>query len=108
MDSGSDITFATSNTNWCEIEVERLAENARFFKSLVGSSTILAVAVKANAYGHGLRIAADAFVSTYTTKRTFKYLVDCIRLWRARRTPAPARAMVFRRRGVRVRHAVHT
>ena len=62
MDSGSDITFATSNTNWCEIEVERLAENARFFKSLVGSYTILAVAVKANAYGHGLRIAADAFV----------------------------------------------
>ena len=57
----SDLAAAKSNTNWCEIEADRLAANARFFKSLVGPSVVLAVAVKSNAYGHDLLIAAEAF-----------------------------------------------
>ena len=54
--------LAQMNTNWCEIEADQLSANARFFKELVGPSVILAVPVKANAYGHGIELAARAFV----------------------------------------------
>ncbi len=48
---------------WCEVDTAALAENVRTFRRLVGDSTILAPAVKSNGYGHGLLLAARAFLS---------------------------------------------
>ncbi len=47
---------------WCEVDVTRLAGNLAAFRRLVGRSRILAPTVKADAYGHGLLIAARAFL----------------------------------------------
>ncbi|MBU0551843.1 alanine racemase [Myxococcota bacterium] len=47
---------------WCEIDVGALSENMRAFRRLIGPTPILAPAVKANAYGHGLTLAARAFL----------------------------------------------
>ena len=46
---------------WCEVETSALAWNIRQFRRHVGESVILAHTVKANPYGHGLRLAAQAF-----------------------------------------------
>ena len=46
---------------WCEIDRDALITNARAFKARVGDSR-LGVVVKADAYGHGLVIAARAFL----------------------------------------------
>ena len=48
---------------WCEIDTQSLEANARVFRRLVGEDTLLAVAVKANGYGHGAVIAARAFLA---------------------------------------------
>ena len=48
--------------NWCEIDVAALQGNLRQLRELVGRGPKLAPAVKANAYGHGLRLCAEAFV----------------------------------------------
>ena len=53
---------AQLHTNWCEIDVNRLSANARFFKSMIAPDVRLAIPVKANAYGHGILIAAEAFL----------------------------------------------
>lgn len=49
---------------WLTIEVNQkaLAENMKVFRGLVAPSTRLMAVVKANAYGHGLLLAAEAFV----------------------------------------------
>lgn len=47
---------------WCEIDVGALRDNVRAFRRLVGEATILAPTVKSNAYGHGLCLAARAFL----------------------------------------------
>ena len=49
---------------WLTIEVDRsaLAHNIRGFRSLVAPAARLMAVVKANAYGHGLLIAAEAFL----------------------------------------------
>ena len=62
-DTQPDLLMAKTQTNWCEIDALQLSENAQFFKALVGPSVILAIPVKANAYGHGLELSAKAFVS---------------------------------------------
>ncbi len=46
---------------WCEIDRDALMANARAFKARVGDAR-LGVVVKADAYGHGLVIAARAFL----------------------------------------------
>lgn len=46
---------------WCEIDTAALAENVRSFRRLVGDTT-LAPTVKSNGYGHGLLLAARAFL----------------------------------------------
>ncbi|MCB9545080.1 MAG: alanine racemase [Myxococcales bacterium] len=48
---------------WCDIDTAALAENVRVFRRLVGPDVLLSVAVKANAYGHGLVPAARAFLA---------------------------------------------
>lgn len=48
---------------WCEVDTAALAENVREFRRLVGPAVRLTVAVKANAYGHGLVTAGRAFLA---------------------------------------------
>jgi len=52
----------SSALTWVEIDEDALEKNARSLKSRVGDSCIFAPVVKANGYGHGLGIAARAFV----------------------------------------------
>lgn len=47
---------------WCEVDRTALADNIRTFRRLVGPAVRLAVAVKAEGYGHGLVLAARAFL----------------------------------------------
>jgi alanine racemase len=47
---------------WCEVSIGALKGNLSEFRRLVGPDCGLAPTVKANAYGHGLVIAAAAFV----------------------------------------------
>ena len=47
---------------WCEIDPDALEHNIRALRSHVGSQTLLAPAVKSNGYGHGIIIAAQAFL----------------------------------------------
>jgi len=47
---------------WCEVDRAALAGNVGAFRALVGREVLLAPAVKANAYGHGLTLAARAFL----------------------------------------------
>ncbi len=47
--------------SWCEVSTAALEGNARAFKSRVGDGR-LGVVVKAEAYGHGLLLAARAFL----------------------------------------------
>lgn len=47
---------------WCRIDLDALAHNLRVLRLLVGHSVRLAPIVKANAYGHGMLLAARAFV----------------------------------------------
>jgi len=44
--------------SWIEIDTERLHENVRLFRRLLGSGTKLMAVVKANAYGHGAGLIA--------------------------------------------------
>ncbi len=48
---------------WCEVDTAALAQNIREFRQLVGPDVRLTVAVKANAYGHGLVPAGRAFLA---------------------------------------------
>ncbi len=48
---------------WCEVDVDALADNIRTVRRLVGPDVRLAPAVKGNAYGHGLLLAAHAFLT---------------------------------------------
>lgn len=48
---------------WCEVDGEALAHNARVLRGLVGAGARLGVVVKSNAYGHGLVVAARAFLA---------------------------------------------
>ena len=50
---------------WLTIEVDqqRLTENMRVFRGLVGDACRLMAVVKADAYGHGLLLAAEAFLA---------------------------------------------
>jgi alanine racemase len=50
-----------SELTWCEISRAALAHNARLLKARVGEG-LLGVVVKADAYGHGLEVAARAFL----------------------------------------------
>ncbi len=47
---------------WCEVDAEALAHNMRAFRAHLGPAPLLAPAVKSNGYGHGLLIAARAFL----------------------------------------------
>ena len=47
---------------WCEIDVDALSNNVKALKRYLPQSCLLAPAVKSNAYGHGLVIAARAFL----------------------------------------------
>jgi len=47
---------------WVEVDTAALTENMRAFRLLVGS-TLLAPTVKSNGYGHGLLLAARAFLA---------------------------------------------
>lgn len=48
---------------WIEIDVAALAHNARVFRSAIPDGTRLGILVKANGYGHGMLIAAEAAVA---------------------------------------------
>lgn len=54
--------FAMEPLTWCEVSRDALAHNLRELRSAVGPRPLLAPVVKANAYGHGLLIAATAFL----------------------------------------------
>lgn len=47
---------------WCEVDTAALAANMRAFRALLAPQVLLAPAVKGNAYGHGLEVAARAFL----------------------------------------------
>lgn len=47
---------------WCEVDVAALGANVRTLRSVIGDGPLLVPAVKANAYGHGLTLAARAFL----------------------------------------------
>ncbi len=47
---------------WCEIDTAALEANIGMFRRLLGPDLCLAPTVKANGYGHGLLIAARAFL----------------------------------------------
>lgn len=47
---------------WCEIDTQALENNMRAFRRLLADGVLLAPAVKANAYGHGLLLVAGAFL----------------------------------------------
>jgi len=51
-----------SDLSWCEVDVGALAHNVRTLRSLLPQGCLLAPTVKANAYGHGLELAARAFL----------------------------------------------
>lgn len=48
--------------SWIEVDTDRLAGNIAGFRRLVGPDVLLAPTVKANGYGHGLLMAARAFL----------------------------------------------
>src|SRR3989338_4656628 len=52
------------NLVWVEIDESALARNIRQFKRLVGADRTLCVAVKANAYGHGLIESSRAMLQS--------------------------------------------
>lgn len=64
-DKGAAEEVTTAGGNWLSIEVDSqaLTENMKVFRSLVTPSKRLMAVVKANAYGHGLFIAAEAFLA---------------------------------------------
>jgi alanine racemase len=47
---------------WIEVDTDALGANTRVLRELVGPDVLLAPVVKSNGYGHGLEIAARAFV----------------------------------------------
>lgn len=47
---------------WCEVDGTALAQNIQALRRLLGNHVLLAPAVKANGYGHGLELAARAFL----------------------------------------------
>ncbi len=47
---------------WCEVDVAALHDNVRTLRRLLAPRALLAPVVKGNAYGHGLTLAARAFV----------------------------------------------
>lgn len=49
---------------WVEISKKALAANIKTFRGLIGREVYLGVAVKANAYGHGLVDSAKAFIKS--------------------------------------------
>lgn len=50
------------HTTWCEISTSALESNARSLKARLGDKTKLGVVVKSDGYGHGITIAAKAFL----------------------------------------------
>lgn len=46
--------------SWIEIDADRLRENVRLFRGVLGSGTKLMAVVKANAYGHGAQLIAPS------------------------------------------------
>ncbi len=53
------------STHWLTIKIDRsaLMENISVFRQLVDPDTKLMAVVKADAYGHGLLLAAEAFLA---------------------------------------------
>ena len=54
--------MAAESLTWVEVDETALEENARSLKARVGGECVFAPVVKANGYGHGLVIAAKAFI----------------------------------------------
>ncbi len=50
------------HTTWCEISSAALESNARVLKARLSPGTRLGVVVKSDAYGHGITLAASAFL----------------------------------------------
>ena len=48
---------------WCEVDQERLTHNICMLRAHVGSDVLIAPVVKSNGYGHGILIAAHAFLA---------------------------------------------
>ncbi|MCB9731435.1 MAG: alanine racemase [Deltaproteobacteria bacterium] len=48
--------------SWCEVDADALGHNVRELRRRVGDGVLLAPVVKSDAYGHGLALAARAFV----------------------------------------------
>jgi alanine racemase len=48
--------------SWCEISKSALIHNIKSFRKLIGKDKVLGVAVKANAYGHGLIECSKIFL----------------------------------------------
>jgi alanine racemase len=48
---------------WIEVDQDALADNVRVVRDLVGPRVAVAAVVKADGYGHGLRVAARSFLA---------------------------------------------
>ncbi len=55
--------------SWLEIDLKKIAHNARLIKSLIDKDTKILAMIKANAYGHGYMEVADILV-----KESYDYL----------------------------------
>jgi alanine racemase len=53
---------SANDLTWCEVNIEALENNIRSIKRRLSDSTLIAPAVKSNAYGHGLLSTANAFL----------------------------------------------
>ncbi|MBM4318630.1 MAG: alanine racemase [Deltaproteobacteria bacterium] len=79
---------------WCEVERSSLIANLARFRTVVGRACLLAPTVKANAYGHGLLLAARAFLDGGADWLTVNSL-DEARLLRRHGIDAPVYVMGY-------------
>lgn len=79
---------------WCEVDCGKLQANLARFRRMVGPSRVLAPTVKANAYGHGLVLAARAFLAGGADWLTANSL-DEARVLRAAGVQAPLYVMGY-------------
>ena len=79
---------------WCEVDTSKLGANLARFRELVGRGPILAPTVKANAYGHGIEVAARAFLDAGADWLTLNSL-DEARALRSLRVKVPLYLMGY-------------
>lgn len=60
---GARQALSPATRTWCEVDTAQLAANVRELRRITRADALLAPVVKADAYGHGLLLAARAFAA---------------------------------------------